>query len=90
MNSGGLPAKMDDPGQSQVTDEVSEPGAGSEPQLRGKLIRWAIILGVGFAIALAPIPGGITVASWRLLAIFAATAVYPFGRRSAFCGSGRV
>jgi DASS family divalent anion:Na+ symporter len=66
---------MDDAGQPQLGAETSQSGDAPEPQLRGKLIRWAIILGVGFAIALAPIPSGITVASWRLLAIFAATIV---------------
>ncbi|HVQ38809.1 MAG TPA: DASS family sodium-coupled anion symporter, partial [Pyrinomonadaceae bacterium] len=65
---------MGDPTHSQ-SGEVVPQGDAPEPQLRGKLIRWAIILGVGFAIALAPIPSGITVASWRLLAIFAATIV---------------
>jgi hypothetical protein len=54
---------MDDQGQSKLSDEVSLPGAAPEPELRRKLVRWAIILGVGFAIALAPVPSGITVAS---------------------------
>lgn len=67
---------MADAGQLQPADEGSPPPPPHpEPQLRGKLIRWAIVLGVGFAIALVPVPEGITVQSWRLLAIFAATIV---------------
>ena len=66
---------MDDASQSELSAEVSPSGDTPAPQLRGKLVRWAVILGVGFAIALAPIPTGITVESWRLLAIFAATIV---------------
>lgn len=66
---------MGDAKQSELSAEVSPSGDAPEPQLRGKLVRWAIILGVGFAIALAPVPSGITVESWRLLAIFAATIV---------------
>lgn len=64
-----------DAAQSQPGGEVRPPVDPAEPQLRGKLLRWAIILGVGCAIALAPVPTGITVESWRLLAIFAATIV---------------
>ncbi|HWP36276.1 MAG TPA: DASS family sodium-coupled anion symporter [Gemmatimonadales bacterium] len=40
---------------------------------RARAVRWAIVLGVGLAIALAPRPDGITADSWRLLAIFVAT-----------------
>src|SRR5438874_7120462 len=65
---------MDDAGQSPLDDEVSRSGR-RPPPLRGKLIRWAIILFVGIAIASTPVPAGITVQSWRLLAIFAATIV---------------
>lgn len=43
--------------------------------VQGKLIRWAIVLAVGFGIAAIPPPVGITTASWRLLAVFAATVV---------------
>ncbi|HEY8184757.1 MAG TPA: DASS family sodium-coupled anion symporter [Pyrinomonadaceae bacterium] len=62
-------------GEEQLGDVVSPPETHQPPQLRGKLIRWAIVLFVGLAIALTPIPSGITVQSWRLLAIFAATIV---------------
>src|SRR5438067_13875175 len=37
------------------------------------LTKWAIVLVIGFGIALTPPPNGITPQSWRLLAIFAAT-----------------
>jgi DASS family divalent anion:Na+ symporter len=40
---------------------------------RGRLLRWAIVLFVAAAILLIPLPEGVTVQSWRLLAIFAAT-----------------
>jgi len=40
---------------------------------RDKLIRWAIVLLVGMAVLLVPVPDGIAPKSWRLLAIFAAT-----------------
>ena len=40
---------------------------------RGRLLRWAIVLFVAAAILLIPVPEGVTVQSWRLLAIFAAT-----------------
>ena len=38
-------------------------------------LRWTVTLGVAFVILLIPRPAGIDVASWRLLAIFAATIV---------------
>ncbi|HEY6805226.1 MAG TPA: DASS family sodium-coupled anion symporter [Pyrinomonadaceae bacterium] len=40
---------------------------------RSSLIRWAVVLAVAVGILLFPVPQGITPASWRLLAIFAAT-----------------
>lgn len=42
---------------------------------RALLLKWAIVIGSGLAIALAPVPSGITVDSWRLFAIFVATIV---------------
>ena len=39
------------------------------------LIKWAIVIGSGLAIAIAPVPSGITSDSWYLLAIFIATIV---------------
>lgn len=66
---------MDDGGQPTKADDVSAPELRHHSDVRGKLVRWAIILFIGFAIALMPVPAGITVQSWRLLAIFAATIV---------------
>ncbi len=40
---------------------------------RGRLLRWGVVLFVAGAILLIPRPNGVTVQSWRLLAIFAAT-----------------
>jgi DASS family divalent anion:Na+ symporter len=40
-----------------------------------RLIRWAIVLAAGGLVLVAPVPQGITVESWRLLAIFIATMV---------------
>ena len=37
------------------------------------LWRWAIPLGLGLAIAAVPAPSGVTLESWRLFAVFAAT-----------------
>jgi len=42
-------------------------------RVRHTLIRWLIVLGVGFGVWLLPTPAGITPQSWRLLAIFVAT-----------------
>jgi DASS family divalent anion:Na+ symporter len=65
---------MDPAKQLQTNDEDSS-GTHQSPPLRGKLIRWGIVLFIGLAISLTPVPNGITVQSWRLLAIFAATIV---------------
>ncbi|MFN0121318.1 MAG: DASS family sodium-coupled anion symporter [Blastocatellia bacterium] len=51
----------------------SEPSRFSPTQLL--LLKWAIVLATGFAIALSPRPAGIAPESWRLLAIFIATIV---------------
>ncbi|MFN2494005.1 MAG: DASS family sodium-coupled anion symporter, partial [Pyrinomonadaceae bacterium] len=66
---------MDGAELSQPGEDVSPPAMHRSSQLRSKLIRWAVILFVGFAIAFSPVPEGITIQSWRLLAIFAATIV---------------
>jgi DASS family divalent anion:Na+ symporter len=39
------------------------------------LVKWAIVIGSGLAVAIAPVPSGITSDSWYLLAIFIATIV---------------
>jgi divalent anion:Na+ symporter, DASS family len=43
--------------------------------MQKNLIKWIIVLAVGFGIAYAPVPEGITKESWTLLAIFIATVV---------------
>ena len=42
---------------------------------RRLLVKWAIVIGSGLAVAIAPVPSGITSDSWYLLAIFVATIV---------------
>ncbi len=66
---------MDDAGQSRLSDEGSPPGSRGSSLPLGPMIKWAAVLFVAFGILLSPIPAGITVQSWRLLAIFAATIV---------------
>jgi DASS family divalent anion:Na+ symporter len=53
-----------EPPAAETTDELG---------WRGRLLRWAIVLFVAGAILVIPRPEGVTVQSWRLLAIFAAT-----------------
>ena len=53
--------------------EGPETATTNELGWRGRLLRWAVVLFVAAAIMLIPVPQGITPASWRLLAIFAAT-----------------
>lgn len=57
------------PERLETTPDVAEQPIG----WRKRLLRWAIVLFVAGAILLIPAPEGITVQSWRLLAIFAAT-----------------
>lgn len=40
-----------------------------------QLVKWAVVIGAGLIVVLAPRPEGITSESWRLLAIFCATIV---------------
>ncbi len=66
---------MDHDSQPPSSDDASPPQI-REPLVSGsKLLKWAIVLFVGLAIAWTPVPAGISVPSWRLLAIFAATIV---------------
>ncbi|MFS8084472.1 MAG: SLC13 family permease, partial [Acidobacteriota bacterium] len=60
---------MDKPATATPTD------INPHDRVRYTLIRWLIVLGVGFGVWLLPTPAGITPQSWRLLAIFAATIV---------------
>ena len=66
---------MDDDAQSRSRDEVSPPPNPPPDESRARLIKWAVVLFVGLAIAWSSVPAGISVQSWRLLAIFAATIV---------------
>ncbi|MEP7347763.1 MAG: anion permease, partial [Gemmatimonadaceae bacterium] len=59
---------------SAVTDQPGQLSPHGAPE-GGLLWRWAIVVGTAVLILLAPLPEGITPASWRLLAIFAATIV---------------
>ncbi len=42
---------------------------------RTKLVKWAVVVSSAAAIALTPVPSGVTPQSWRLLAIFVATII---------------
>jgi DASS family divalent anion:Na+ symporter len=58
------------PDGAPVTDEGAKHDA-----TRTKLVKWAVVLAAAVGVALAPVPSGITVQSWRLLAIFVATII---------------
>lgn len=53
----------------------TSPDINPHDRVRHTLIRWLIVLGVGFGVWLLPTPAGITPQSWRLLAVFVATIV---------------
>lgn len=61
----------------QLASATPQPEVDSPQQvsLRGRLIRWGIVLLAGLSVFLAPIPAGITSKSWHLFAIFVATIV---------------
>lgn len=59
----------DDAPQTQPDDSESAPRA------RARLVRWAVVIGSALAVALAPVPEGVTTQSWRLLAVFVATII---------------
>jgi divalent anion:Na+ symporter, DASS family len=42
---------------------------------RVRLVKWAVVVGAAAAVALTPVPSGVTPQSWRLLAIFVATII---------------
>src|SRR5262245_66525414 len=49
-------------------------GAAAAPAARfGRSLRWVAVLGAGLAVALVPVPDGISGRSWALLAIFVST-----------------
>jgi DASS family divalent anion:Na+ symporter len=62
-------------GSDPISNAPSGEDIAPRSVLRGKLIKWAIVLSSALIIALIPVPGGISVQSWRLLAIFAATII---------------
>lgn len=43
--------------------------------VRGKIIKWAVVVACALGVAMIPVPDGITPQAWRLLAIFVATIV---------------
>lgn len=51
------------------------PGDADRVEPRSLILRWAIVVGAGLAVYLAPVPQGITQQSWRLFAIFVATII---------------
>ncbi len=51
------------------------PGDADRVELRSLILKWAIVVGAGLAVYLAPVPQGITQQSWRLFAIFVATII---------------
>jgi divalent anion:Na+ symporter, DASS family len=61
----------------EATSTVEESGArdGKDNGPLARIIKWAIVVASAFAIALIPVPQGITPQSWRLLAIFVATII---------------
>src|ERR1051326_7680448 len=60
---------------SRVDTEAAETEAPRPGWHQSALVKWAIVLVIGFGIALTPPPSGITPQSWRLLAIFVATII---------------
>lgn len=65
MNVGSDPALNAQPGE----------GEAQRGDYRSRLIKWAVVLSAAIAISLVPVPAGITIQSWRLLAIFVATII---------------
>jgi DASS family divalent anion:Na+ symporter len=63
---------MDEAKRSASADTAA-PESESQSQPKKTLVRWVIVIVVGLAVALMPVPTGITPQSWRLLAIFVAT-----------------
>jgi len=50
-------------------------GDADRVELRSLILKWAIVVGAGLAVYLAPVPQGITQQAWRLFAIFVATII---------------
>jgi DASS family divalent anion:Na+ symporter len=62
-------------GSDPISNAPSGEDVAPRNTLRSRLIKWAIVLSSALAIALIPVPAGITVQAWRLLAIFVATII---------------
>jgi DASS family divalent anion:Na+ symporter len=62
-------------GSDPLSNTPLSEDAAQRSGYRNMLIKWAVILSSAVAIALIPVPAGITVQSWRLLAIFVATII---------------
>jgi DASS family divalent anion:Na+ symporter len=62
-------------GAEPVTQSSADDGTAIGDTRTSKLIKWAIILGSALVFAFIRVPDGITVESWRLLAIFVATII---------------
>src|SRR5215213_1122648 len=52
-----------------------ETGQDAGRENRRRLVKWAVIVAAAAAVALTPVPEGVTPQSWRLLAIFVATII---------------
>ena len=53
--------------------DTNHPEPADQIAFRSRLVRWGVVLFVAVGILAIPVPEGITLQSWRLLAIFAAT-----------------
>src|SRR5438105_352261 len=60
---------------SAVEPSTAETEAARPAWHQSPFAKWAIVLIIGFGIAVTPPPSGITSQSWRLLAIFVATII---------------
>lgn len=54
---------------------IEEDGEAQDNGTPARVIKWAVIVGSALIISFIPVPEGITVQSWRLLAIFLATII---------------
>jgi DASS family divalent anion:Na+ symporter len=69
-------SKLPSPSDVAVeTDAVTTAHAPEEQSARVLLLKWGAVFASAFVVLAAPVPAGITVQSWRLLAIFTATIV---------------
>jgi DASS family divalent anion:Na+ symporter len=66
---------MDDGSDSAQNAQPAEDRPSPLRTGRITLVKWGVIVAAALAVALAPVPDGITPQSWRLLAIFVATII---------------